>query len=90
MPNTSTAKKRLRQSLTRRTRNRAIKSSLKTYIRRVRDSVEAGDLAKAETEFRLTAKKLDQAAAKGVIHANAASRNKSRLQHLIKTTKKPA
>ena len=87
MPNTSTAKKRLKQSLVRRDRNRAAKSSLRTYIRRVQAAAQAGDSAKAETEFRLTARKLDQAAARGIIHRNAASRNKSRLQHMLKLAK---
>jgi small subunit ribosomal protein S20 len=91
MPNTASAKKRLRQNLVRRARNRAAKSTLKTVVRRVRDAVVKGDLAAAETDFRVAAKKLDQAAAKHVIHANAAARVKSRLSAAIKRAKqKPA
>jgi len=84
MPHTKSAKKHLRQSLERRATNRATKSAIKTQIRKVRAAVASGDLAKAETEFRLAAKKLDRAGAKRVIHPNAAARTKSRLKHLMK------
>lgn len=87
MPHTKSAKKRLRQNLKRRARNRAVKSALRTQVRKVREAIEAGDLAKAEAEFRLAAKKADQAAAKGVIHRNKAARIKSRLAAKIRTLK---
>jgi len=87
MPTTKSAEKRLRQNVARQKRNRAVKSSVKTQIRKVREAAEAGDVQKAETEFREAAKKLDQAGAHGVVHPNKASRTKSRLQHLIKKTK---
>jgi small subunit ribosomal protein S20 len=91
MPNTASAKKRLRQNIVRRARNRAAKSALKGVVRKVREAVTKGDLAAAEADFRLVAKKLDQAAAKNVIHANAAARVKSRLSAAIKRAKqKPA
>lgn len=50
-------------------------------------AVKAGELEKAEAEFRLAAKKLDKAGARRVLHPNTSSRYKSRLQHLIKTAK---
>jgi small subunit ribosomal protein S20 len=87
MPNTKSAKKRLRQSLERRTRNRAVKSSLKTQIKKVLSAVEGGDAAASDVEFRAAAKRLDQAAAKGVIHRNKAARLKSRLSVRLKTAK---
>ncbi len=90
MPTTSSAKKRHRQSLERRAKNRAVKSAVKTQVRKVRAAVAAGDLAKAEAEFRLAAKKLDRAGVKRVIHPNAASRTKSRLAHLMKGAKAAA
>lgn len=86
MPNTSSAKKRMRQSEVRRLRNRAVKSSIKTLVRKVREAASSGGEA-AETEFRLAAKRLDKAAAKGVIHRNQASRIKSRLSALLKGAK---
>jgi small subunit ribosomal protein S20 len=90
MPNTKSAKKRLRQSSERRTRNRATKSALKTQVRKVREAIKAGDTTLGDTELRVAAKKLDKAAAKGVIHANAAARVKSRLSSAVKAAKKKA
>jgi small subunit ribosomal protein S20 len=90
MPTTKSAKKRLRQSLERRALNRAAKSAMKTQVRKVREAVAAGDMAKAETELRLAAKKLDRAGLKRVIHPNAAARTKSRLAHLIRNAKTTA
>jgi small subunit ribosomal protein S20 len=84
MPNTASAKKRLRQNEKRRQHNRAIKSSMRLQIRKVREAVKAGDLETAQSEFRLAAKKLDRAASRNVIHKNKASRTKSRLSQLMK------
>ena len=84
---TKSAKKRLRQSLEKRAKNRAVKSAIKTQVRKVRAAVAAGDIAKAEAEARLAATKLDRAGVKRVIHPNAAARTKSRLSHLIVAAK---
>ncbi len=58
---------------------------MRTQLRRVREAVEAGDSEKAQTEFRVASKRLDQAAAKNLIHKNAAARSKSRLSQLVKS-----
>jgi small subunit ribosomal protein S20 len=87
MPNTNSAKKRLRQNEVRRGRNRAAKSAIKTQIRKVREAVVAGDVATGETEFRLAAKRVDKAAAAGIVHANLAARVKSRLSAALKAAK---
>jgi small subunit ribosomal protein S20 len=87
MPNSTSAKKRLRQNLVRRARNRAAKSVLKSQVRKVREAIVAGNLEAGETEFRLAAKRLDRAAAKGVVHANLAARVKSRLSTALKDAK---
>ena len=84
MPNTSSAKKRLRQNAKRRLHNRSIKSKMRSQIRRVREATSAGELDKARDEFRVAAKRLDQASAKNIIHQNAAARTKSRLNRMIK------
>ncbi len=84
---TKSAKKRHRQSLERRAKNRAIKSAIKTQVRKVRQAVAAGDIATAQKELQLAAKKLDRAGAKRNIHPNAAARTKSRLAHLIRAAK---
>lgn len=78
MPNTKSAKKRLRQSLKRRAQNRTIRSAMRKQMRKVRERLDAGDAAGAETQLRVATKKLDQAAAKNIIHKNAAARLKSR------------
>ena len=84
MPNSTSAKKRLRQNQAHRLRNRSIKSSVRTAIRKVRSSIEAGEVEASTTAFQAATKKLDQAAAKNVIHANTAARTKSRLSKAIK------
>lgn len=87
MPNTSSAKKRMRQDAVRRSRNRSTKSTLRTQLRKVRAAISAKKLDEGETEFRALVKKLDQAAAHNVIHANAAARTKSRISQAIKALK---
>jgi small subunit ribosomal protein S20 len=87
MPNTTSAKKRLRQNIVRRARNRSIKSAVRTQIRKLRGMVEAGNLATIDAEYRITAAKLDKAASSRIIHPNTCSRYKSRLQRLIRKAK---
>lgn len=87
MPNTKSAKKRLKQSIGRRLRNRATKSALKTEVRKVRSAIASGNAEAGAAELRVATKKLDQAAAKGVIHRNAAARVKSRLSAALKAAK---
>ena len=87
MPNTETAKKRLRQNVAHRARNRSIKRAVRTQCRKVREAVEAGDPDQAEAEFRLAAKHPDRAGTKNIIHRNAAARIKSRLSAKIKAIK---
>ena len=87
MPNTQSAKKRFRQDVVRKHRNLAIKREMRNQVRKVREAVKAGNVAEAETEFRLAAKKLDRAGARNLIHRNAAARVKSRLSAKIKAIK---
>jgi small subunit ribosomal protein S20 len=84
MPNTASAKKRMRQDAVRRARNRSTKSSLRTQLRKVRETIAAKKADESVTEFRTLVKKLDQAAASKVIHPNRAGRTKSRLSRAIK------
>ena len=60
-----------------RQRNVAVKSALKTAVRRVRTAAESGDAAAATEAFQVAAKQLDKAASKGVIHKNQAANRKS-------------
>ena len=87
MPNTKSAKKRLRQNIANRTSNRSIRSSVRTQIRKVRRAIAAGDVKASETELRLAAQELDKAAVNNAIHFNAAARTKSRLASAIKGIK---
>lgn len=84
MPNTSNAKKALRQNLARRTRNRAQRSALRTVIKKFRTAAAGDDTEAAEAAYRLAVKRLDQAAAKRLIHKNMAARTKSRLSRFLK------
>lgn len=86
MPNTKSAKKRMKQSQNRRESNRAVKSSVKTQIRKLRETA-ASQVGKADEEFKALAKKVDKAAAHGVIHSNTAARLKSRLSAVVKKAK---
>ena len=90
MPHSKSAKKRHRQSLERRDRNRAVKRELKTRVRKVVEAVEAGKADDAQGALRVAAQKLDRAAAHKIIHRNAAARTKSRLATRVKKLKTPA
>ncbi|HEX5471801.1 MAG TPA: 30S ribosomal protein S20 [Lacipirellulaceae bacterium] len=87
MPNTSSAKKRMRQDSVRRSRNRSTKASIRTQLRKVRTAIAAKKVDESEAEFRMLVKKLDQAASHNVIHPNSAARTKSRLSHAVKALK---
>ena len=84
MPTTKSAKKRLRQNIANRLRNRSIKRAVRTQCRKVLQAIQDGDAELAQAEFRLAAKKLDRAGARNIIHPNAAARTKSRLAAKIK------
>jgi len=71
--------KRNRTNETARLRNKAVKSSLKTAVRKANDAIASGDAAAAEAAVRDANRKLDKAASKGVIHANQAANRKSSL-----------
>ena len=79
MPTTRSAKKRMRQDVVRRGRNRARRTAVKTQVRKFLDAVRDKDADRAKEEFRRTTKLLDQTAAKGTFHKNTVSRKKSRL-----------
>jgi small subunit ribosomal protein S20 len=90
VPHSLSAKKRDRQSKVRLARNKARKSAVKTQIRKFEDALKEEDLAAAETEYRKTAKALDQTASTSAMHKNAASRKKSRLAKRLNAAKTKA
>jgi small subunit ribosomal protein S20 len=62
-----------------RLRNKAVKTELKTHVRRVREAVASGDKDAAATALATASKKLDKAVSKGVVHENQAANRKSAL-----------
>ena len=62
-----------------RVRNVAVRSELKTHMRRVREAISAGDKAAAEAALKAASARLDKAVSKGVIHENQAANRKSAL-----------
>jgi small subunit ribosomal protein S20 len=87
MPNTKSAEKRLRQNRKRYMRNRAIRSMVKTYTKRV---LLAKSLEEARKALFEAVRIIDKAASKGVIHKNTASRKKSRLYTFVNKMEKEA
>ena len=77
MANIKSQIKRIRTNEKARQRNVAVRSALKTAVRRVHKAAESGDAAAAATAFQVAAKQLDKAASKGVIHKNQAANRKS-------------
>ena len=79
MANIKSQIKRNRQNEVARQRNKAVKSSLKTAVRKANEAIASGDSAAAEAAVRDAGRKLDKAASKGVIHPNQAANRKSSL-----------
>ena len=77
MANIKSQIKRNRQNEKRRLRNKSVKSSLKTAIRKFHESAESGDLEATAAQLRDASRKLDKAVSKGVIHKNQAANRKS-------------
>lgn len=85
MPNIKSQKKRMRKSIEQRSRNRSIKSALKTKIKSFEAAHEAGDLEQAKVLYVESQKAIDKAASKGVIHKNKAANKKSSMARAIKS-----
>ena len=83
MTQRASAKKALRQSKKRRLLNKSVKSRLISETRKFERAVERGDSQEAQGQLSILTKLLQQAASKGVIHANTAARRQARLQHQL-------
>lgn len=79
MPNTPSAIKSLKKNIKRRMHNRITKKIIKTMTKRTLANALAGELEKAEADFRTTTAKIDKAGVRRVLHPNTAARRKSRL-----------
>jgi small subunit ribosomal protein S20 len=79
MANIASQIKRNRQNARRHERNKAVRSELKTRMKRFHQAAEAGDRDEAAARFQIAVRKLDKAARKGVVHANFAANKKSKM-----------
>ena len=87
MANIKSQKKRIVTAEKARMRNKAVRSELKTAVKRVRAAVEANDVELAQAEANKAGKLLDKAASKGIIHKNQAAQRKSGVQKLVNKIK---
>ena len=85
MAHHKSAIKRIKQNAKKNARNRHITSTLKTYIKRVREAVESKDKDAAVAALKAAIPVIDASASKGVLHSSNASRNVSRLTKLVNT-----
>lgn len=83
MAHSLSAKKRIRQSLKRRARNRARKEQIKTDVKSFLNVLGTGDVKKASEALNKVVSRMDRVATKHTIHKNAAARKRSRLQRRL-------
>ncbi|MDD5747908.1 MAG: 30S ribosomal protein S20 [Actinomycetota bacterium] len=89
MPHTKSQEKRLRKSREQRMRNKAIKTSLKTNIKKFYDALTSEDSEVANQAFKEASRALDKAVSKGVIDKNRAADKKSRMARDIRKLPEP-
>lgn len=87
MPNIKSAKKRVKVAQTKAAQNKALKSALKTTMKKYENAVASGNMELAETTYKVAVKKIDQAVSHGIIHKNNAARKKSRFTKLLNSAK---
>ena len=83
MPNITSAKKRARQSESRRQHNKHIRSGMRTTVKSVVYAIEAGDKKAAIEAYKAAVPAIDSSVSKGILHKNKAARSKSRLNSRI-------
>jgi small subunit ribosomal protein S20 len=83
MANIKSQIKRNKQNEKRAERNKAVRTALKTSTKKIRTAVDAGDAEEAQARQRETARSLDKAVAKGIVHKRTAARRKSRLAKAV-------
>ena len=85
MANTPQSKKRARQNLRRYDVNRARRSRIRTFLRKVEEAISSGDADAAKAALRAAQPELMRGVSKGVVHKNTASRKMSRLSARVKS-----
>ena len=83
MANIKSAKKRILVAAKRAERNKAARSKVKTYVKKVEAAIESGDQAAAKAALVEATKVIDMATAKGIYHKNTSSRKISRLAQAV-------
>lgn len=84
MANHKQSKKRVRQTITKAARNRHFRTTMRTYVKRVRAALLTGDGSAAKEGLGIAVKTLDKAVTKGILHRKTASRTISRLTVAVK------
>jgi small subunit ribosomal protein S20 len=84
MANIKSARKRARQAVGLRVKNMGLRTAARSAIKEVKKAIAAGDKKAAAAALVKSQATIDRVAAKGVLHRNAAARQKSRLAHAIK------
>ena len=85
MANTASARKRIRQTEKRTIRNRARRSRVRTFLRKVETAIATGDKSQAQEALKAAQPEMQRAATKGVFHANTVARKLSRLSARVKS-----
>ena len=86
----SSEEKRHKQNLKRHDRNQAVKSRIKTFMKKVMSAADSGDAAAAETELRAAASAIQKAGRKRILHPNTAARRVARLSRVVHQSKSAA
>ncbi len=84
MANTAQSKKRARQSVARQVVNKARRSRIRTFLRKVEEAIAGGDAAVAAAALQAAQPELMRGVSKGVLHKNTVARKMSRLSHRVK------
>jgi len=90
LANSKSAKKRIRVAERRRQRNKPLRTSARTFVKKAEVAIAGGDPATAEAATREAISALDRVASKGAIHKNNAARRKSRLMAKLNSLAAPA
>ncbi|HDP89483.1 MAG: 30S ribosomal protein S20 [Gammaproteobacteria bacterium] len=84
MANSASARKRARQAEKRREHNVALRSRMRTYMKKVVNAIAAGDKTNAQAAYKEAVPMMDAGVTKGLMHKNKAARHKSRMNAAIK------
>jgi len=79
------ARKRIRQNEKRRIRNKSIKTEVRTYIKKLQESISLKNKEEAQNALNIVIKAIDKAVSKNIYHKNNGARKKSRLNKLVKS-----